>query len=111
MLVLQGWETKLTQSGADKGVDFIARKGNGKQSVYTYGLAEFGKMEMEIVESENSIEELNEMMFNLAHYVVAYDVAYDVACDGAWVVAYDVACDVAWDVACVVAYVVAYDVA
>ena len=30
------------------------------------------QMEMEIVESENSIEELNEMMFNLAHYVIAF---------------------------------------
>ncbi|MFV9484913.1 DUF4261 domain-containing protein [Christiangramia sp. ASW11-125] len=53
---------------------FGLRKENGKQSIYTYGLADFGKMEMEIVESENSIEELDEMMFNLAHYVVAYDV-------------------------------------
>jgi len=52
---------------------FGLRKENGKQSVYTYGLADFGKKEMEIVESENSIEELNEMMFNLAHYVVAFD--------------------------------------
>ncbi|MBP0902939.1 DUF4261 domain-containing protein [Mariniflexile gromovii] len=53
---------------------FGLRKENGKQSVYTYGLADFGKMEMEIVESGNSIEELNEMMFNLAHYVIAYNV-------------------------------------
>ncbi|WP_405199147.1 DUF4261 domain-containing protein [Christiangramia sp. LLG6405-1] len=53
---------------------FGLRKENGKQSIYTYGLADFGKMEMEIVESENSIEELDEMMFNLAHYVVAHDV-------------------------------------
>ncbi len=53
---------------------FGLRKENGKQSVYTYGLADFGKMEMEIVESKSSIEELNEMMFNLAHYVLAYNV-------------------------------------
>ncbi|WP_268223912.1 DUF4261 domain-containing protein, partial [Sinomicrobium oceani] len=39
-----------------------------------YGLAAFGKLEMEIVESENSIKELNEMMFNLAHYVIAFNV-------------------------------------
>jgi hypothetical protein len=53
---------------------FGLKKESGKQSVYTYGLAEFGKKEMEIVESDNSIEELNEMMFNLTHYVIAYDV-------------------------------------
>jgi len=53
---------------------FGLRNENGKQSVYTYGLADFGKMEMEIVDSDNSIEELSEMMFNLAHYVVSYDV-------------------------------------
>ncbi|SDY13695.1 protein of unknown function [Lutibacter oricola] len=53
---------------------FGLKKENGKQSVYTYGLADFGKKEMEIVESESSIEELNEMMFNLAHYVIAYNV-------------------------------------
>ncbi len=53
---------------------FGLRKENGKQSVYTYGLADFGKMEMEIIDSDSSLEELNEMMFNLAHYVIAYDV-------------------------------------
>lgn len=49
-------------------------KENNKQSVYTYGLADFGKIDMEIVESDNSLEELNEMMFNLTHYVIAFDV-------------------------------------
>lgn len=53
---------------------FGLRKENGKQSVYTYGLADFGKMEMEIVEFEKAIEELNEMIFNLSHYVIAHDV-------------------------------------
>ncbi|MCH5715516.1 DUF4261 domain-containing protein [Niabella hibiscisoli] len=53
---------------------FGLRKERGKQSVYTYGLADFGKQEMEIIDSEKSLEELNEMMFNLAHYVIAYDV-------------------------------------
>ena len=55
-------------------VYFGLRKENGKQSIYTYGLSDFGKKEMEIIESENSIEELNEMMFNLAHYVIAFNV-------------------------------------
>lgn len=53
---------------------FGLRTENGKQSVYTYGLADFGKQEMEIIDSENSTEELSEMMFSLAHYVTASDV-------------------------------------
>ena len=53
---------------------FGLREENGKNSVYTNGLANFNKMEMEIIESNISIEELNEMMFNLAHYVISYDV-------------------------------------
>ena len=53
---------------------FGLRQENGKNTVYTYGLADFGKKEMEIVDSDKSFEVLNEMMFNLAHYVVAYDV-------------------------------------
>lgn len=55
-------------------VYFGLRQENGKQSVYTYGLSDFGKMEMEIVNSNNSLEELSEMMFNLVHYVISYDV-------------------------------------
>ena len=53
---------------------FGLRKENGEQSVYTYGLADFRKKEMEIVKSKKDLEELSEMMFNLTHYVVAYDV-------------------------------------
>jgi len=53
---------------------FGLRKENGKQSVYTYGLSDFGKKEMEIINSDNSLEELNEMMLNLTHYVIASDV-------------------------------------
>ncbi len=53
---------------------FGLRRENEKQSVYTYGLADFGKMEMEIVDSQHSLDELNEMMFNLVHYVLSYDV-------------------------------------
>ena len=53
---------------------FGVRQNNGKQSIYTFGLADFGKMEMEIIDSKHSIEELNEMMYNMVHYVLAYDV-------------------------------------
>ncbi len=53
---------------------FGLRQENGNQSVYTYGLTDFGKKEMEIVKSNKNLEELSEMMFNLSHYVIAYDV-------------------------------------
>jgi hypothetical protein len=53
---------------------FGLREENGKQSVYTYGLEEFGQKEMEIIESKRTVADLSEMMFNLAHYVIAYNV-------------------------------------
>ncbi|WP_232517411.1 MULTISPECIES: DUF4261 domain-containing protein [Aquimarina] len=53
---------------------FGLRDENGKKSIYTYGLKDFGKKEMEIIDSKNSFEELNEMMFNLTHYVISYNV-------------------------------------
>ncbi|NOU61999.1 DUF4261 domain-containing protein [Marinifilum sp. JC070] len=53
---------------------FGLRQEKGKQSIYTYGLADFNKPEMEIVNSNKSMAELSEIMFNMAHYVVASDV-------------------------------------
>jgi hypothetical protein len=53
---------------------FGLRQENGKNSVYTFGLADFNKKEMEIVNSSHSLEDLNEMVFNLAHYVIENDV-------------------------------------
>ncbi|QTV07074.1 DUF4261 domain-containing protein [Faecalibacter bovis] len=50
------------------------RNENGKNSVYTYGLKDFGKKEMEIINSKNSIEDISEMLYNLSHYVLAYNV-------------------------------------
>lgn len=53
---------------------FGLRKDNGKQSVYTYGLTDFGKKEMEIINSKKDLEELSALMYNFAHYVIANDV-------------------------------------
>ena len=53
---------------------FGIRQEKGKQSIYTYGLADFNKHEMEIINSNKSLEELSEIMFNMAHYVIASDV-------------------------------------
>ena len=53
---------------------FGLRQEKEKQSIYTYGLKEFGKKELEILNSDHSLGELSEMMFNLAHYVIGYNV-------------------------------------
>lgn len=50
------------------------RQENGKQSVYTFGLSDFNKKEIEILDSPHSLEELSDMIFNLAHYVIAGNV-------------------------------------
>jgi hypothetical protein len=55
-------------------VYFGLRSENGRHSVYTYGLTDFGKKEMEIVESVKDLEELSEIMYNMSHYVIAYNV-------------------------------------
>lgn len=53
---------------------FGLRQENGKQSIYTFGLADFKKKDMEIINSSRSLEELNGIMFNMAHYVIAQNV-------------------------------------
>lgn len=53
---------------------FGIRKKNNKNSVFTYGLKDFKKQEMEIVESNHSLEDLLEMMYNLTSYVLENDV-------------------------------------
>jgi hypothetical protein len=53
---------------------FGLRQENGKQSIYTYGLADFDKPEMEIINSNQSLDALREIMFNMTHYVIASDV-------------------------------------
>lgn len=55
---------------------FGIRSHEGYQSAYTYGLKEFGKLEMEIVHSTRSLEELLEFLFYITHYVVFYDVTF-----------------------------------
>lgn len=51
----------------------ITDKGN---SGYTYGLNEFAKTEMEIVNSEKSIDDIRAFLFNIAHYVLDFDVTF-----------------------------------
>lgn len=51
----------------------ITEKGN---SGYTYGLKEFNKMEMEILNSSKSPEEIRSFLFSISHYVLCDDVTF-----------------------------------
>lgn len=53
---------------------FGFRKEEKTHSMYTYGLEDFGKRELEIIESDQPIDVINEMMYNISHYIIAYDV-------------------------------------
>jgi hypothetical protein len=57
-------------------VYFGLRSYENKNSGYTYGLTEWGKTEMEIVESNKPIEDIREFLFNLSHYVIQSDVTF-----------------------------------
>lgn len=54
---------------------FGLREINGKNSAYTYGLNDFGKKEIEIINSDKSLYELLEMLFNISHYILASNVS------------------------------------
>lgn len=53
---------------------FGLREENGKSSGYTFGLKEFGFDEIEILNSNYSIEEIQEMLYNISHYVIQSNV-------------------------------------
>lgn len=54
----------------------LQAKENGN-SGYTYGLREFGKTEMEVLNSLKSLEDIRGLLFNIAHYVLEYDVIFE----------------------------------
>lgn len=45
-------------------------KGN---NAYTYGLTTFGRQEIEILESEKTLEELRDFLYQIASYIIGYD--------------------------------------
>ncbi len=55
---------------------FGLRTSDNGNSGYTYGLKEFNKTELEILDSSKSLEEIREFLFNIAHYVLEYDVSF-----------------------------------
>ena len=46
------------------------------KSGYTYGLKEFNKTEMEILNSTKSLEDIRAFLLNISHYVLDYDVTF-----------------------------------
>lgn len=50
------------------------RKNQNKNSAYTYGLKEFGKQELEVVDSFLSMEDLYNFLANVAHYIISNNV-------------------------------------
>lgn len=46
------------------------------KSGYTYGLKEFNKTEMEVLNSSKGLEEIRGFLFNIIHYVLDYDVTF-----------------------------------
>jgi len=55
---------------------FGLRVTDSGNSAYTYGLKEFNKTEMEIVNSSKDLEDIRGFLFNIAHYVLDYDVTF-----------------------------------
>jgi hypothetical protein len=56
---------------------FGLRVAKGTNSGYTYGLNEFNKTEMEIINSAKSLEAVRAFLFNMTHYVLDYDVTFE----------------------------------
>ncbi|MCC6412813.1 MAG: DUF4261 domain-containing protein [Saprospiraceae bacterium] len=52
---------------------FGMRQEDKKYSMYTYGLADFGKLEVEILRSSQDFQELQQMLYGIVHYVLSYD--------------------------------------
>lgn len=51
-------------------------KDNNKCSWYTYGLNDFGKREIEIINSEKSTEEIFELLYRLTSYVIESNITF-----------------------------------
>ena len=51
----------------------VSKEGN---SIYTYGLNQFGKYEIEIINSKVRIEELYDFILNICSYVIGNDVMF-----------------------------------
>jgi hypothetical protein len=57
-------------------VYFGLRNTENGNSGYTYGLKEFNKTEMEVLNSVKSLEDIRDFLFSISHYALEYDVAF-----------------------------------
>lgn len=57
-------------------VYFGLRNTENGNSGYTYGLKEFNKTEMEVLNSVKSLEDIRDFLFSMSHYVLEYDVTF-----------------------------------
>jgi Domain of unknown function (DUF4261) len=55
---------------------FGLRTSGGKGSGYTDGLKQFNKLEMEVVDSDKSLDDIRGFLYNMSHYVLEYDVVF-----------------------------------
>lgn len=60
----------------DLWIYFGLRTTDKGKSGYTYGLKEFNKTEMEVLNSSKSLEDIRGFLFNITHYVLDYDVTF-----------------------------------
>lgn len=80
LLLKKDFYQSLTQEMSDDNLPlynwiyFGIRTKNGLNSMYTYGLADFNKTEIEILNTKHSIEETNEIMLNLVNYILVSDI-------------------------------------
>lgn len=58
-------------------VYFGIRPGQEKNSVYTYGLTEFGRSEIEIIDSLLAIEDLLNFIYSITHYLLGNNVRFE----------------------------------
>ena len=56
---------------------FGLRKTSDGNSVYTYGLTEFGKNDMEVLNSSKSPDDIRNFLFNITHYVLDSNVIFE----------------------------------
>lgn len=56
---------------------FGLRKIKDKGVGYTYGLKEFNKRELEVVDSERDLTDIRNFLFNMTHYILDHDVEFE----------------------------------
>lgn len=55
---------------------FGLRTTDSGKSGYTYGLKEFDKSELEIINSSNNLEDIREFLYNISHYILSGDITF-----------------------------------